>query len=1385
MLHLSSLLIPTLHGQIQWDRTVASVQTAILNPSCIPDNNGGFFVAWQDERGGRLTILAQHLDGRGNAFWNPSGVAVCSQPSGQSFPSVCEDGSGGIIVAWQDDRNADLDIYAQRIGPDGSPVWKPGGIALCDTVEDQSVPLLHWNGSDGAIAVWYDKRHALIGNLYAQKVSVSGATQWKSNGMAVTQLLSGNRVSHQVCGADSGGVFVAWRDDRADNSNIFIQKLASDGTAKWTQRGKAAAFSDRPQISPCLASSGTDAVVFWHEKRWSDADIFAQKMDPDGNALWGTEGITVNSAPGNQTNPVFIVDDGWIFAAWTDGRNGDSDIFMQYLDPSGYLAWAESGIAAVLEGGEQYNARLAPDRSGGVLVQWCDRRTGTDATLFAQRMDAEGVPQWAANGLAVSSSGGNQAENLFIPDRSGGAFSIWADQSATALCQGLLNDAVRFSHPGQYAFLPVATPVTLRWTQRVDIPDIASLRIRCAMYPDDPFSLLVAGAVSVRESEWTWQVPDAAASQARLKLEALDAYGNAVYFFLSDWFGIDATGPAAFSLIQPSNGTETNARPEFKWENASDPESGISRYRLMIDSGTFQDSIPEAFFQPSLAQKLPAGLHTWTVFAVNGAGMEAPASQTWSVRISTDETGPQAFHLQEPPDGSWSDGRNIRLKWEPALDPESGIWKYELHVDGQTIAPEIPAGQTGYTVALPTGNYAWLIRAVDKVGNIQDSEESWIIRVDQDPPASFNLLAPEDGAWTRQNHPVFQWTTSGDAGCGLNHYELAVNEVPILESIPPESLQISLPQGIRLADGIQYWAVQAVDLLGNKRRSEQAFRIRVDTRPPSEPVPLEPAPDSYCRTPTPDFRWRQSTDDGIGLSHYELVLDGLTIRTQLFDTLSSPVQALSAGKHAWALRAVDLLGNDLETPAVRFTADWSPPPAPLPLTPEANALTRRNRPRFSWQRAADASGIRSYELSIDGSRHILPGMDTSHVPSQALFNGPHVWHVQAIDSAGNRSASESRRFEVQAGSPQIRSAAQDTAFEDRPFAYTAEAIDPDGNELSIGFDHYASWLSPDGNILSGTPGKAGSASFIVFADNGTFQDSLQVWLVILETNDRPVILSDDTVTVTANRVMIYDAKVEDEDGPGLSVWFENVPGWLAVSGTRLSGTAPEDADGSLFLLIASDGLASDTLRVLIRVLSSGPGPGFDIPFPSLTVPAHESLRWQFSLDDQVSDPGFPDSVLSWTWAAFPLVSGLDVDIDEEDRTATLQILNVMQDIRIVFTVTNPLGMSVSDTLKISVGTAVQEAAAGIPGATAIFPPFPNPFNPALEFTVDLSERNEVTIDIYDAGGRHVAATASGPLGPGRHKLLWHADGYPAGLYLYQVRTASPALRRCGKALMLK
>lgn len=92
----------------------------------------------------------------------------------------------------------------------------------------------------------------------------------------------------------------------------------------------------------------------------------------------------------------------------------------------------------------------------------------------------------------------------------------------------------------------------------------------------------------------------------------------------------DTTLPdiSAMSLITPNNGLNlTNLRPTFDWDDATDSQSGVVSYILLITSSNESLNIQEATdtitttlseFTPSV--DLATGVYTWTVRAHDGAG---------------------------------------------------------------------------------------------------------------------------------------------------------------------------------------------------------------------------------------------------------------------------------------------------------------------------------------------------------------------------------------------------------------------------------------------------------------------------------------------------------------------------------------------------------------------------------------------------------------------------------------------------------------------------------------------------------------------------------------------------------------------------------------------
>ena len=62
----------------------------------------------------------------------------------------------------------------------------------------------------------------------------------------------------------------------------------------------------------------------------------------------------------------------------------------------------------------------------GVIVCWIDHRSGTRDEIYAQRLNALGVPQWTSNGILASSLGtASKPQYSVCTDAAGGAFVAW------------------------------------------------------------------------------------------------------------------------------------------------------------------------------------------------------------------------------------------------------------------------------------------------------------------------------------------------------------------------------------------------------------------------------------------------------------------------------------------------------------------------------------------------------------------------------------------------------------------------------------------------------------------------------------------------------------------------------------------------------------------------------------------------------------------------------------------------------------------------------------------------------------------------------------------------------------------------------------------------
>ena len=82
-----------------------------------------------------------------------------------------------------------------------------------------------------------------------------------------------------------------------------------------------------------------------------------------------------------------------------------------------------------------------------------------------------------------------------------------------------------------------------------------------------------------------------------------------------------------------------------------------------------------------------------------------------------------------------------------------------------------------------------------------------------------------------------------------------------------------------------------------------------------------------------------------------------------------------------------------------------------------------------------------------------------------------------------------------------------------------------------------------------------------------------------------------------------------------------------------------------------------------------------------------------------------------------------------------------------------------------------------PVTTNLLPGYPNPFNHTTNFILELAQRDQVQVEVYNIAGRKVATLVDGQLEQGRHTLAFDASGLASGVYVVVAQTHTGTLVR--------
>lgn len=403
-------------GILQWAAEGVPLCTAeeIQNSlNIVPDDNGGTYVIWLDNRNIGLDIYGTHIDENGNIVtgWAADGNPIVNADDNQRQHTFLKDGYNGAVVAWQDNRNPDdINIYMQRIASNGDLLWDENGNLLAGSVGLQEMPKITPDGTGNFIFSWRDMGVDSFGDIKAQRVDLNGNLLWVNE--VEVYVGDGIQRNARITKASDNGAIIVWEDGRneiAENyKDIYAQKLDTSGSLQWAAAGVEVVQALNDQLNPRLSGDANGgAWITWEDGRVNNhphEDIYIQHVNSSGTFELAANGFDICSADGWQFSPLVKISENKVFCVWGDNRTGSTGIYVQLLDNSGNIILEEDGeVMFTGLSGLVYDHKILANQDQPILL-WVDNRNATNAQIYLQMLNSDGSYMFTENGIPITTT---------------------------------------------------------------------------------------------------------------------------------------------------------------------------------------------------------------------------------------------------------------------------------------------------------------------------------------------------------------------------------------------------------------------------------------------------------------------------------------------------------------------------------------------------------------------------------------------------------------------------------------------------------------------------------------------------------------------------------------------------------------------------------------------------------------------------------------------------------------------------------------------------------------------------------------------------------------------------------------------------------------------
>ena len=313
------------------------VNNSVLNtnqnyPSIATDGINNYVVTWEDNRNSNWDIYVQYYTLIGGVVTDNFKVNDDLVNAEQISPAIAMNDSGNIVITWEDNRNGNWDIYAQRLTRSGSMVGSNFNVNDDGGTTSQIASSIAIDGSGNMVITWEDSRNGNI-DIYTQRYDSIG-NSLGNNFIVNDDAGNTSQIAPAIAMVENSNMVVTWEDVRNGNTDIYAQFYDGNGNSLGNNFKVNDDDGSTSKNSPTIdMDKNGNIVITWEDSRNGNSNIYAQRFSSNGAAL-GSNFMVTNTSNVNQLHPKVKLWNNRIYTTWQDNRTPDTgyDIWANILD---------------------------------------------------------------------------------------------------------------------------------------------------------------------------------------------------------------------------------------------------------------------------------------------------------------------------------------------------------------------------------------------------------------------------------------------------------------------------------------------------------------------------------------------------------------------------------------------------------------------------------------------------------------------------------------------------------------------------------------------------------------------------------------------------------------------------------------------------------------------------------------------------------------------------------------------------------------------------------------------------------------------------------------------------------------------------------------------